>query len=109
MVKEGIVIVVPKTKDGVCAFLNKQRGKCAIYKHRPWVCRSFGVVEQLPLQCPYIDINGRTRTPIETERKIREIEDDKHIRSIEDRPNPTLDAVYKAQTRINAVYTFESP
>lgn len=63
----------------------------------------------LPLQCPYIDINGRTRTLIETERKIREIEDDKHIRSIEDRPNPTLDAVYKAQTRINAVYTFESP
>ncbi len=29
-----------------CGFL--QEGQCAIYPVRPWVCRAFGVVKQLP-------------------------------------------------------------
>jgi Fe-S-cluster containining protein len=51
------------TEDGFCAYLSKD-GHCHIYKHRPGCCREFGIVPGKK-QCPYIDFDGRVRTPEE--------------------------------------------
>lgn len=50
--------IVLMTEDASCAFLDSKR-KCSIYEHRPKICKSYGVIEEL--QCPYIDINGNRR------------------------------------------------
>jgi Fe-S-cluster containining protein len=35
--------------------------KCDIYESRPSVCKEYGTIPEL--QCPYIDLRGKLRTP----------------------------------------------
>jgi Fe-S-cluster containining protein len=53
--------VYPLTEDFICAFLTPEK-RCAIYKHRPKVCRLFGTI--LRLQCCYFDVHGKPREPL---------------------------------------------
>ncbi len=43
-------VVWLKAEGIKCGFL-REGGACAIYDVRPWVCRAFGVVKQMP--CPH--------------------------------------------------------
>ena len=44
----------PGTVDVACGFLRKQEDgtyRCAVHPVRPWSCRAFGVIEEMP--CPF--------------------------------------------------------
>jgi len=64
------------TEDCKCVFLHRVTFKCLIYKDRPSVCKSYGIIPELP--CPYIKPNGNLRSPAgikHFERKInRDVE-----------------------------------
>lgn len=47
--------VMARTEDSMCVFLKPDK-RCAIYKLRPVVCRSYGRHPQM--QCPYINSMG---------------------------------------------------
>jgi len=49
------------TEDGQCIFLNRKTLECVIYKERPMVCKSYGVIPELP--CPFLKPNGNLRSP----------------------------------------------
>ena len=61
--------VVPMTDDIKCVFLNRKTFKCMIYSERPTVCRLYGLIPRLP--CPYMNYNGKERTPAKTRRMQR--------------------------------------
>lgn len=63
-------MIYPVTTDCRCIFLNKKY-HCEIYKERPFVCKIYGTIEELP--CPYININGDARTEDEIIRVKEEI------------------------------------
>jgi Fe-S-cluster containining protein len=63
--------IVPMTKDAFCIFLDRDTKKCVIYEERPDVCRKYGLIEDL--QCQYIDVRGKTRTPAKQRRMLRHI------------------------------------
>ena len=63
--------IVPMTEDAFCIFLNRNTRKCIIYDERPEVCRRYGLAEDL--QCAYVDIRGKTRTPAKQRRTLRQI------------------------------------
>jgi Fe-S-cluster containining protein len=63
--------VVPLTEDAFCIFLDRNTRKCVIYDERPDVCRRYGLAEDL--QCQYIDVRGKTRTPAKQRRMLRHI------------------------------------
>lgn len=67
-------MIHPITTDCRCIFLNKEC-HCEIYKERPFVCKIYGTIKEL--QCPYINVNGETRT----EEEIMQVREDikKHV------------------------------
>ena len=84
----------PILKDDDTMDFNKETGKCnnlgddfkcKIYETRPEVCRLYGTIEKL--QCPYIDLRGKIRTPAKMRRATRQINHkvDEQIKTIERR------------------------
>lgn len=75
------------TEDASCIFLDSNH-KCAIYEHRPNLCRLYGTIEEL--QCPYIDINGNKRTEQDTIafKKLIELQNKTRIDMISQPPRP---------------------
>lgn len=57
-------------QNGKCVFL-KENLSCAIYNHRPDVCRNYGLTKEL--ECPYIKENGNLRSPAQVKRVQRKI------------------------------------
>ena len=57
----GRDFIIPYTEDLVCPYLGKDY-KCAIYDHRPPICREFGNGKHSLLTCPYIEPNGKIRS-----------------------------------------------
>jgi Fe-S-cluster containining protein len=49
--------IMPITEDGMCVFL-KPDYTCAIYDHRPEVCKLYGVTKHEDLQCPHLKPSG---------------------------------------------------
>jgi hypothetical protein len=56
-------VVVPRTADGSCVFLDLETYACRVYDDRPEVCRLFGTAPHVLLECPEQDTRGRSRTP----------------------------------------------
>ena len=56
--------VVPLTADATCPFLDAEL-RCAIYDHRPYLCRQFGTAIYPALECPLQHADGRNLTPKE--------------------------------------------
>jgi len=69
-VYNGVGIV--KTQDGYCAFLIRATRRCAIYLHRPALCRDMGEGRDPLLECPHFNSDGALRTRAERKRFIRE-------------------------------------
>jgi len=65
--------IIPFTDDMNCVFLSKDN-KCVIYDSRPPVCRDYGIKPEL--QCPYIKMNGKPRSPAQVKRVQRQINRD---------------------------------
>jgi len=63
--------IYPLTNDLNCIFLGSKK-ECLIYHDRPEVCKTYGLIEDLP--CAYIKPNGRKRSPAKTRRMERIIE-----------------------------------
>lgn len=68
--KNGIIIAVDK--DLYCGFLGHDY-KCAIYDHRPDICRRFGNEEHALLTCRWQNKNGEIRSRAERRRSFREM------------------------------------
>ena len=60
--------IIPVDENGKCTNLDENL-QCKIYDKRPSVCRKYGTIEEL--QCPYIDLRGRIRTPAKQRRMQR--------------------------------------
>lgn len=67
--------VVPMTKDARCAFLSADLS-CAIYEHRPEICRKFGDESHPFLTCIYADKEGNRRTRTQRRQLERSISKD---------------------------------
>ncbi len=66
-------MVLPLTEDMNCVYL-KEDLSCAIYHHRPEVCRKFGDESHVLMTCPYQDKDGNVRSAKEVNRIKAEVE-----------------------------------
>ncbi len=72
-----------------CIFLNRETKKCAIYEDRPWICKDYGLVDDIRIMCPWFKANGNPRSeasrkkigrwhknhnPVWNERKLNRVE-----------------------------------
>ena len=62
--------VYPMTESILCCFLTEDK-RCSIYDSRPDICIRYGLDPML--QCPYIKMNGRPRSPALVRRMQRQI------------------------------------
>ncbi len=60
--------IIPVDENGKCTNLDENL-QCKIHEKKPSVCKQYGTIEEL--QCPYIDLRGKIRTPAKQRRMQR--------------------------------------
>ncbi len=97
LIHAGYSVIIPKTSDGWCAFLNKETRKCMVYINRPDICRLYGT-KILP--CIFIRPDGKRRKKSEMKNleKIKTELNENDKRNAISGDDPIATKIYYAQS-----------